>query len=110
MIRFSNISVDIQDPQDFKLLGVFRQMEIKNEFNSNNFDFIIPDHLTENKHKKDYKAGFLNELYSYMNQDKLKKEVFEFVTKRFDVFVDERQYQNMIKEYTKNKYLIFIKN
>jgi len=74
------------------------------------YAFTVPEHIVTNKDKKDYKAGFLNELYSIVYPDLLKTQIFKEVTARFDIFVDERQYQNMIREYSKKKYVIFIKN
>lgn len=110
MIRFHNILVDIHNPSNLKGLGVTVLMEIETEFFDKKFDFIIPDHITENKDKKCYKPGFLNEVYSILRPNTLKKNIFEYVTTQFDIFVDERQYQNLIKEYSEKKYTTFIKN
>ncbi len=74
------------------------------------FPFFVPEHIVLNKDKKEYKAGYINEVYSIVFPHLLKSQIFHEVTKRFDIFVDERQYQNMIREYSKKKYTVFIKN
>jgi hypothetical protein len=73
------------------------------------FGFVVPAHITSNKDKKDYKTGFLNELYSIIFPKYLKRDIFQEVTEKFNIFVDERQYQNMVREYSKKKYTNFIK-
>lgn len=74
------------------------------------FAFFMPEHIVLNKDKKEYKAGYINEVYTVVFPHLLKMQIFHEVTKRFDIFVDERQYQNMIREYSKKKYTVFIKN
>jgi hypothetical protein len=109
MIKFKDISVDIIDPEeDIKSIGVFKRMEIWSEFENKNFDFILPEHIVENKDKKIYKAGFLNDCLNCFSTGKTKKSIFEFITKEFDIFVDERQYQNLVRDYKKKKYSFFI--
>ncbi len=70
----------------------------------------IPKHITTNKEKAEYKAGFLNELFVKVYPNEFKKDIFESVTKRFDIFVEKRQYMNLLHEYELKKYSVFIKN
>jgi hypothetical protein len=71
---------------------------------------FIPEHIISNKEKTEYKAGFLNELFIAAFPDEFKKNIYEVVTKRFDIFVEKRQYLNLVREYTLKKYSVFIKN
>lgn len=91
----------LMTPED---VSVFRA-ELPKKF----WPFFIPIHIISNKDKKDYKTGFLNEIYSLVFPESLKKNIFTEVTKKFDIFVDERQYQNMVAEYNLKKYSFFIK-
>lgn len=70
----------------------------------------IPKHIISNKEKTEYKAGFLNEIFILAFPDELKKNIFKAVTERFDIFVEKRQYFNLVKEYAEKKYSVFIKN
>lgn len=71
--------------------------------------FIVPEHIKSNKEKKEYKAGYLNELYLMVYPDLLKKEIYQEISDKFQIFVDERQFQNLIHEYSLKKYINFIK-
>lgn len=95
----------INDPIQYEKLPT----DIRWQLTNGDFKFKIPEYIIENKKKKEYKAGFLNELYLLMMPFETKKKIFEIVSTNFDIFVDERQYQNMISEYQKNKYSVFIK-
>jgi len=70
----------------------------------------IPEHITTNKEKTEYKAGYLNELFLIVFPDQFKKDIFKTVTERFDIFVEKRQYMNLVHEYGLKKYSVFIKN
>jgi hypothetical protein len=70
----------------------------------------IPEHITLNKEKSEYKVGYLNELFSKVFPEVLKKDIFKAVMERFDIFVEKRQYFNLINEYGLKKYSVFIKN
>lgn len=70
----------------------------------------IPKHITSNKEKTEYKTGFLNEIFILAFPDELKKNIYQAVTERFDIFVEKRQYYNLVKEYADKKYSVFIKN
>lgn len=74
-----------------------------------NIRIIIPEHIVTNKDKKEYKTGFANEAYSTVFPSLSKTTVFSQVTKIFDIFVEERQYQNMVRDYNTKKYTTFIK-
>lgn len=74
-----------------------------------NYEFLIPKHIVLNKEKKEYKAGFLNELYLNLYPERAKKDIFREVTDKYQLFVDERQYQNLVHEYGIKKYHTFIK-
>lgn len=69
----------------------------------------IPKHITSNKEKIEYKAGYINELFSVVFPELLKKDIYTSVTERFDIFVEKRQYSNLINEYSLKKYSLFIK-
>lgn len=69
----------------------------------------IPKHVVSNKEKIEYKAGYLNELFSVVFPEQLKKDIYEIVTERFDIFVEKRQYRNLLVEYDLKKYSLFIK-
>lgn len=71
---------------------------------------IIPDHIVSNKEKMEYKVGYLNELFLKVFPDQLKKDIFSIVIKRFDIFVEKRQYLNLLQQYNLKKNTIFIKN
>lgn len=70
----------------------------------------IPSYITTNKEKTEYKAGFLNELFLKAFPDHLKKDIIQMICERFDIFVEKRQFLNLIHEYTLKKYSVFIKN
>lgn len=70
----------------------------------------IPKHIVSNKEKTEYKAGYLNELFISAFPDELKKNIFKAVTERFDIFVEKRQYYNLVREYSEKKKTVFIKN
>ena len=84
-------------------------LELRLDLHKKFFPFFIPPHISSNKDKKEYKTGFLNEIYAVVFPDLLKKTIFTEVTRKFDIFVDERQYQNMVHEYSIKKYSLFIK-
>lgn len=69
----------------------------------------IPKHIVSNKEKIEYKAGYLNELFSVVFPNLLKKDIYKAVTERFDIFVEKRQYSNLLNEYSLKKYSSFIK-
>ena len=71
--------------------------------------FDVPEHIKSNKEKKEYKAGYLNELYLSVYPDLLKKQIYQEITNKFQIFVDERQFQNLTHEYSVKKYSNFIK-
>ena len=71
--------------------------------------FNVPKHIKSNKEKKEYKAGYLNELYLLVYPDLLKKQIYQEITNKFQIFVDERQFQNLTHEYSVKKYSNFIK-
>jgi len=70
----------------------------------------IPKHIILNREKSEYKAGYLNELFTLAFPDELKKNIYKAVTERFDIFVEKRQYANLIHDYALKKYSVFIKN
>lgn len=70
----------------------------------------IPKHIISNKEKTEYKAGYLNELFLIIFPEQLKKDIFKMVTERFDIFVEKRQFLNLVHEYNLKKYSTFIKN
>ena len=71
--------------------------------------FDVPEQIKSNKEKKEYKAGYLNELYLLVYPDLLKKQIYQEITNKFQIFVDERQFQNLTHEYSIKKYSNFIK-
>ena len=71
--------------------------------------FYFSEHFKSNKEKKEYKAGYLNELYLLVYPDLLKKQIYQEITNKFQIFVDERQFQNLTHEYSVKKYSNFIK-
>lgn len=71
--------------------------------------FYVPEHIKSNKDKKEYKAGYLNELYLLVYPDLLKKQIYQEITDKFQIFVEERQFQNLVHEYSIKKYSTFIK-
>lgn len=70
---------------------------------------FIPKHITSNKEKIEYKAGYLNELFQAAYPDELKKNIYIAIKDRFDIFVEKRQYLNLVQQYTLKKYSVFIK-
>jgi hypothetical protein len=71
---------------------------------------FIPEHIVSNKEKMIYKVGYLNELFLKVFPEQLKKDIFSIVIKRFDIFVEKRQYYNLVNEYHSEKYSHYIKN
>jgi 3'-phosphoadenosine 5'-phosphosulfate sulfotransferase (PAPS reductase)/FAD synthetase len=102
-----NKKTEIADPAE--VVGTAVLSLVHHAIENRNIEFKIPKHIVLNKEKKEYKAGFLNELYLILYPDRLKKDIFEDVTNRYDLFVDERQYQNLVHEYGIKKYHTFIK-
>ena len=70
----------------------------------------IPEHITLNKEKSEYKTGYLNELFSILFPEKLKKDIYKAITERFDIFVEKRQFLNQVHQYGLKKKSVFIKN
>lgn len=64
---------------------------------------FIPEHIVSNKEKMEYKVGYLNDLFSTVYPDQLKRDIYTAVTKRFDIFVEQRQYINLVQEYRLKK-------
>lgn len=79
------------------------------QIENRDFRFLMPDHIISNNDKKAYKTGFLDEFFSLFYPNKQRKEIYELVTKEFDIFVSERQYRYLVAEYHKKKYTDFIK-
>lgn len=109
MIKFHDIPFDIIDPSNLQKLEDFDLLELEAEFLDKKFSFIIPNTVVGNKDRRIYHAGFLNEVYSSLKPTLLKKDIFVFITVEYNIFVDERQYQNLIREYNEKKYTTFIK-
>lgn len=108
MIKFINVEYTIIDPIDIDKAPA--AYGIRQKFVSSHFVFNVPENIVDNKGKKEYYAGFLNEMYSLIYPEKSKSVVFKEVCKLFNIFIEERQYQNLIYGYKKNKYTHFIKN
>ena len=70
----------------------------------------IPQHITLNKEKSEYKTGYLNELFVKVFPDNLKKDIMAAIMERFDIFVEKRQYLNQVHQYGLKKYDVFLKN
>jgi hypothetical protein len=69
----------------------------------------IPEYLISNKDKKIYKTGFLYEMYLLVYPEALKKDLIKLISDKYQLFVDERQCQNLIHEYFNRKYSNFVK-
>lgn len=96
----------ITDPA---LLTEFEKSQLRELLFSIYPKVFIPAHIVSNKEKTEYKAGYLNELFIIAFPDELKKNIYKAISQRFDIFVEKRQYLNLVQQYTLKKYSVFIK-
>ena len=111
MIKYIHHPNIITDPLHLEILSKASPMiSFRKDFVDGHFVFKIPENIVDNREKKEYYAGFLNEMYSLIYPEKTKRIIFEEVCKLYHIFVDVRQYQNLMKGYKDKKYIHFIKN
>lgn len=109
MITTRTRKITVKDVADIDGLGSIVFAQLTAAVLDANFDLTIPDYLTSNTEKKIFKTGFLDELYTRLFPDWQRHEIFKAVTQIHHIFIDERQFQKAVKEYSEKKYVTFIK-
>lgn len=68
----------------------------------------IADSIT--KQKQIYKVGFLTEVFTIVFKDskKTRKEIFDYIDRKYDLFIMFRQYERILKIYNEKKNYIFV--
>lgn len=107
MIKHKHIQID--DPEKINQISAADKGILVRGFESDLISIKIPNHLVSNKDKKNYKTGFLNDVYLLLYPGMEKQDVFKRVTKDHDIFVDLKQYQNIVRTFHTEKYSTFIK-
>lgn len=98
----------LKDPAELINFSGPELMRLRFLAEDNNIIFKIPEHLKNNKDKRIYKVGFLNEYYSYLFQNKKKNEIYDHITDKYQIFLELRQYQIDVKQFKDEKYTKFV--
>lgn len=100
--------VFLKDPVDLDKLKSMDMFNVRELAEKGSLIVVIPTHIKKNKEKREYKVGFLNELYKKLFPGWSSLKIFTFVKDHYDIFIDQRQYQIDVKNYKKNKNTKFI--
>lgn len=104
----------ISVPEALKDIGSeeINQLREFEENNRLNFSMVSSDKLESiegnvNTKKRIYKSGFLFDVYRVLYPHHSKKEIFETVSEKYDLFIYWRQFQRDLQVYNDKKSYIF---
>jgi hypothetical protein len=101
-----NNEIYLKSPRELDTLPDLQLFVLKSLAEKGELLFFFPKELKKAKEKRVYKVGFLNELYVNLffksKENRWSKDkIFNFVTNKFDIFIERRQYQKDVKEFKK---------
>lgn len=89
-------SMDNQDrPLDFRMISdTNKLMQLEGSLNTQ---------------KRIYKSGFLHSFYKILYPNRKSRDLYEMINDKYDLFINQRQFQRDVKAYNEKKLFIFAK-
>lgn len=103
MIFFRKTNNSIRNPGEVRRFTNEATFHLKEEEQSQDLKFVIPNRFTENTEKTVYKIGFLSSFLKETYPLKNQQEICSILNQRYDIFMGRRQIERHVKAYNSDE-------